>query len=245
MNLLLDYVRALTNLYGVVHQEKVMEIYNMQNEPKSNVTDIESLIKSNKDILRKNFVEVEGRYFAHEALFVIEGELDQLLQYQVGKPYYVPEKEVLLCYKDDEYYEETARTKKMYNFLEKYVHADNVNSVEDIFYEVLGDCQMEIQPIDIIQDLEHIGVKFPTKKELIEALNLITDFYNNTRLWANNGFTPAELLEFEKPYLKPLSSNEYDKNSLNQPFNHSVKKVGRNDPCPCGSGKKYKKCCLI
>lgn len=26
--------------------------------------------------------------------------------------------------------------------------------------------------------------------------------------------------------------------------NSSIKKVGRNDPCPCGSGKKYKKCCL-
>ena len=23
-----------------------------------------------------------------------------------------------------------------------------------------------------------------------------------------------------------------------------IPKVGRNDPCPCGSGKKYKKCCL-
>ena len=22
------------------------------------------------------------------------------------------------------------------------------------------------------------------------------------------------------------------------------KKIGRNDPCPCGSGKKYKKCCM-
>jgi preprotein translocase subunit SecA len=22
-------------------------------------------------------------------------------------------------------------------------------------------------------------------------------------------------------------------------------KVGRNDPCPCGSGKKYKKCCYL
>jgi uncharacterized protein YecA (UPF0149 family) len=22
-----------------------------------------------------------------------------------------------------------------------------------------------------------------------------------------------------------------------------VSKAGRNDPCPCGSGKKYKKCC--
>lgn len=21
-------------------------------------------------------------------------------------------------------------------------------------------------------------------------------------------------------------------------------KIGRNDPCPCGSGKKYKHCCL-
>ena len=21
-------------------------------------------------------------------------------------------------------------------------------------------------------------------------------------------------------------------------------RIGRNDPCPCGSGKKYKKCCL-
>ncbi len=23
-----------------------------------------------------------------------------------------------------------------------------------------------------------------------------------------------------------------------------AKKIGRNDPCPCGSGKKYKQCCL-
>lgn len=23
-----------------------------------------------------------------------------------------------------------------------------------------------------------------------------------------------------------------------------VEKIGRNDPCPCQSGKKYKKCCL-
>ncbi len=23
-----------------------------------------------------------------------------------------------------------------------------------------------------------------------------------------------------------------------------IKKIGRNNPCPCGSGKKYKQCCL-
>lgn len=25
---------------------------------------------------------------------------------------------------------------------------------------------------------------------------------------------------------------------------HSLPSVGRNDPCPCGSGKKFKKCCM-
>ena len=24
----------------------------------------------------------------------------------------------------------------------------------------------------------------------------------------------------------------------------ATKRVGRNDPCPCGSGKKFKKCCM-
>ncbi len=27
-----------------------------------------------------------------------------------------------------------------------------------------------------------------------------------------------------------------------QPFVRGGQKVGRNDPCPCGSGKKYKQC---
>jgi hypothetical protein len=28
------------------------------------------------------------------------------------------------------------------------------------------------------------------------------------------------------------------------PYFRDTPKIGRNDPCPCGSGKKYKKCCL-
>ena len=29
-----------------------------------------------------------------------------------------------------------------------------------------------------------------------------------------------------------------------KPYTRSTKKIGRNDPCPCGSGKKYKHCCM-
>ncbi len=28
-----------------------------------------------------------------------------------------------------------------------------------------------------------------------------------------------------------------------QPIVNLTPKIGRNEPCPCGSGKKYKKCC--
>lgn len=34
-----------------------------------------------------------------------------------------------------------------------------------------------------------------------------------------------------------------DKSVKKEPLKKKVK-VGRNDPCPCGSGKKYKNCCL-
>lgn len=32
--------------------------------------------------------------------------------------------------------------------------------------------------------------------------------------------------------------------SFEAPYVNPLRDVGRNDPCPCGSGKKYKKCCL-
>ena len=50
--------------------------------------------------------------------------------------------------------------------------------------------------------------------------------------------------------LKNYTGNELGVEILRPPkgpttiSRESVTKVGRNDPCPCGSGKKYKKCCL-
>lgn len=40
---------------------------------------------------------------------------------------------------------------------------------------------------------------------------------------------------------KGLSNNDFFE--YQEPFVREEPKVGRNDPCPCGSGKKYKKCC--
>ncbi|MBL8906105.1 MAG: SEC-C domain-containing protein [Rhizobiales bacterium] len=34
-----------------------------------------------------------------------------------------------------------------------------------------------------------------------------------------------------------------DEFNVHEPYRNPFKDVGRNDPCPCGSGAKFKKCC--
>lgn len=41
---------------------------------------------------------------------------------------------------------------------------------------------------------------------------------------------------------QPMFTNK-DDSAVKQPKKRAEEKVGRNDPCPCGSGKKYKQCC--
>lgn len=53
--------------------------------------------------------------------------------------------------------------------------------------------------------------------------------------------TPRESLEGKTP-AEVLQGNQLLPRKV-ETFRRETPKVGRNDPCPCGSGKKYKKCC--
>lgn len=54
----------------------------------------------------------------------------------------------------------------------------------------------------------------------------------------------SQSLQFEHENTSALTENEQNDASEEQakPFVREGEKVGRNDPCPCGSGKKYKQC---
>ena len=43
---------------------------------------------------------------------------------------------------------------------------------------------------------------------------------------------------------RPVAASQPVHNSAQTPFRREHPKVGRNDACPCGSGKKYKRCCV-
>jgi len=54
---------------------------------------------------------------------------------------------------------------------------------------------------------------------------------------------PRQEIKRQKVAKETSASGSPDKTVKQQPV-RSAKKAGPNDPCPCGSGKKYKKCCM-
>jgi preprotein translocase subunit SecA len=54
---------------------------------------------------------------------------------------------------------------------------------------------------------------------------------------------PKKIEEFRQPREQQLTFSGGEESEKKKPVKRAVKKIGRNAPCPCGSGKKYKKCC--
>jgi preprotein translocase subunit SecA len=54
---------------------------------------------------------------------------------------------------------------------------------------------------------------------------------------------PQNIADLQQPKEQKLVFSSGDEPAKKNPVKRTEKKVGRNAPCPCGSGKKYKKCC--
>ncbi|MDU2064920.1 MAG: SEC-C metal-binding domain-containing protein [Sporomusaceae bacterium] len=80
------------------------------------------------------------------------------------------------------------------------------------------------------------GYEFPSESFQDTLLPYVAALHNQTRMWVLKGYKPVELVEDESAKLQPCQE-------LSSMSEVAPVKVGRNDPCPCNSGKKYKKCC--
>ena len=66
------------------------------------------------------------------------------------------------------------------------------------------------------------------------------------RIFLEHPARPADTLtyhELQGFLFAVVSAPELVRPSEWLPLPNRVSKAGRNDPCPCGSGKKFKKCC--
>jgi len=240
MNQLIQYIIALVNLYGLVHKDKILEIYNGQNENQVDISEVEQLLSNPPEEIEGASIYPRKDYFVHEALTTQDDDFDLMLMKKAHKPHYVPAKREILKYVDEGYFEKS----KQYNALLKYVKENFFKKDEEmaewLCEEIHVTCQIGADMQTILDAFNDWRISFEDIDQVNEVMGLVMGLCNNVRVWENNGHTPREIFEkFEKPNLKPLPDKPFE-------FRSSAKrkKIGRNDLCPCGSGKKYKKCCL-
>ena len=75
-----------------------------------------------------------------------------------------------------------------------------------------------------------------------DTIDIISNIEDNMASWYCFHKEEKDNKEFDYDNMEQ-AMNEFIKESTNQNI-INYNKIGRNDPCPCGSGKKYKKCCL-
>ena len=97
------------------------------------------------------------------------------------------------------------------------------------FLDGINDSLVEPNPIEEMEEDTVVSLKFDKEKLYKNMVDAKADWLYELPQWKEI-FSEEELHEL---YLEQKKSNTIVKGP----------KIGRNDPCPCGSGKKYKKCC--
>ena len=92
----------------------------------------------------------------------------------------------------------------------------------------------------------HFARKDPLAAHALEVLRAYFDFLEQhavvTQIFEMRQALDHTAGEFEE-VVRTGTVAHHAPHAKAKPFVHHVEKVGRNDPCPCGSGRKFKQCC--
>lgn len=90
------------------------------------------------------------------------------------------------------------------------------------------------------------SLKVPNPIETMTETTEVSLAFDKEKLYKNMVDAKADWL-YELPQWDKIFDDETKKRLFREQKQAGTvrkeKKIGRNDPCPCGSGKKYKKCC--
>ncbi len=100
---------------------------------------------------------------------------------------------------------------------------------------------MFMPPEDSVSELEKLISGMKVKNEELETLlSSVRNFNSDFSDFLENlsEYAQSDDSSFDSDLLSFLETEEKQ-----EPYRRQAAKIGRNDPCPCGSGKKYKNCC--
>lgn len=157
--------------------------------------------------------------------------------------YYPFTKEQLLKAGELDYIDRTPAIDAFLGFLLQHYELSD-QEIDEIAMQLINVINMGGSPMDILEYLQS-WFEFPSFDFVQELTANIMELHDNTRQWVLKGHTPNELPKEEREHFMPLPTEPFrlEQEDAKVIDLRTRTKVGRNDLCPCGSGKKYKKCC--
>lgn len=134
--------------------------------------------------------------------------------------------------------------------LEKAVYEELLSNPETVVTgtvkELAERYHMDVNHMVGVLDGINESLKTPNPIEEMEEDTEVSLDYDKEKLYYNMVGAKADWL-YEMPQWDALLSEERRKELYREQKQSGTvrneKKIGRNDPCPCGSGRKYKQCC--
>ncbi len=212
----LNLIRAALHLYGIVSIEQLLHLFKKYYSQDMNQDALVEFLESSPYEIT---IDVENSEIVIDDMTKEQYEVVKRLQ--KNRPYYEPEFAKFIKFSDPNFIDESTHHK----WLREWVSGNLAKSEDEAYQAYISILQLVMQGAkqnQVVTFLAEQDVEFKNTAAQKEFFKHIDGILNNTRHFKFRGHKEAELKT------KTIVKEE---------------KVGRNDPCPCGSGKKYKKCC--
>ena len=205
--------------YGVLTIDKFMQLANITLDYNLDYERVELLINNGEEL---GFdYQIEGNMAYHIDVEEVS-EIIELQEKNSEIDYYRFDKKTLIKAGKPDFIEENKQALKLEKVIGELFVIDKKILKEEI--ESYSIAIKNEEPLDACIEVFLQAYQIESDAERDIFSEELTKLANSVRRWAYKGYTQAELDNKKKTVVVEV-------------------KIGRNEPCICGSGKKYKKCC--
>ncbi len=228
-------INACLNLYGVCTMEQIQNIL-LTRSDKEDKTDCKNMCQTIQKLLpyleEQHMLWQDGPYIISPFLETPQ-EYKALLRIQ-NKDYHIPDPQLFNCLGSGKLLVKNKEYETVFHLLNREIR--DQEQTEEMLEEISGYVTKEDWTIPQIMNLLYTwDVAFSSDQSAKRMIEALCQWTYGIHRWSAGGHSRKGLGK-ENEDLKYLLHMDHDKND-------KAAKVYPNDPCPCGSGKKYKKCC--
>lgn len=220
-----DYLCAANSLYAVTPASIVIEMFNKYEVHKLSEGELKKAYETFLPY-RSIVTEIGGKFV--DKTLAEQNSYEELLQMQKQIPYYIPTELEIRFMSDHEGFLMTRELGELSSFLTGELGVED-KKIPYLLRQVQAEISLGGSLQAVIDGLGAEGILLQTSGQTEIFTSIITDVWNHTRMVLNRGYQPYEMV---------INGLEKD-----VPTQKTGQKIYPNDPCPCGSGRKYKKCC--